>query len=217
MACKRVSIVAAVFFLSTQAYALEKTGSFKNDIDGGSRGTAETKVPRVRENNSAAIDNLVPSVQSGVNEWEVMVLDILPGGGHFYRGDYFWGVTFGILKCAGIYSVYYFYRDWEYRRSLYGAAKKADREIDPDHYLFFKSGGGYKTTSRLQRDYDSAMQMLTLSVAVNAFIYTASMLINHNRIAEYNKRTIPTFDIYSSSVMGQSEEKILSIRFNYRI
>lgn len=179
----------------------------------------EKKIIETRENKPPEIDNLIPSETGKVSMIKVLTLDFfVPGGGHFYRGDYYFGIAFLLFKFAGAYSIYYFYKEWKYARSLYLSAKKSNELIDPDHELYFADpDGGYKTVEGFKQKYDSTVQLITLTVLANIVIYTASIIINYNYINEMNEKSYPTFELQYSRVSYVIDEDMLVFQCTFKI
>ncbi len=149
----------------------------------------------------------------------IIALDILPGAGHFYTGHYYYGIVFATLKIAGAYSIYYYWRYWDYRRSLYRSARDANRKLDPDHDLLFDDpDGGYKTVEEMKHEYDRAAHYFTLAVIGNVVVYAASALFTWMHVREINEKSIPVFDIqYSSATFNDTCEHRCSVSFTIRM
>ncbi len=150
-----------------------------------------------------AIDDMVPVNKSYMSLPLLLGLDLLvPGGGHFYRGSYWLGGGFVVLKAAGAYSIYHFYQKWDYRRSLYVAAKKANENLDPEHQLLFLTpDGNYRSVNDLKHSYDRAAQQITFAVVANVLLYSASLIINYVYYQRSAGDALPTFNVsFSASV-----------------
>lgn len=143
---------------------------------------------------------------------------VLPGGGHFYAGNMYAGYFFAGAKLFAAYLIYFSYRDWVYRKSLYRAAKKANAEIDPNHELEFEHPeGGYNTVEEFRRDYDRAAQRITFSALGTAALYSVSLLVTYHSVKKINERHIPTFEIgYSRGIIGYDIEDVITFTFNGR-
>ena len=166
-------------------------------------GTAE-------KTSSENLDNIAPENGNTVSIPLLLGTDILvPGGGHFMRGSTLWGTFFLTMKLTGAWFVYYFYRDWVYKRSLYFSAREANASIDPDHELEFRDPDGhYKTVAEYGHDYDRAVQNITFAVAANVVLYCVSLVINYRWAAEYNADRVPAFRLYSRVGDGLSDNYI---------
>lgn len=165
------------------------------------------------------IYNLTPRRGEQVSLTEALVLDLLvPGGGHFYIDNTGLGVTFASLKVIGLWSLYYCYSDWKYRRSLYYSARDANESIDPDHQLQFEDpDGGYKTVDDYEKDYDRAAQRITFSILANVLIYATSMIFTYYNVMRINENAVPTFEIQYSCANNVPEgEALLTARYTYR-
>lgn len=170
-------------------------------------------------NRRDGIYNLTPGGGEKVSLTEALVLDLLvPGGGHFYTGNTGLGVTFASLKVIGLWSLYYCYSDWKYRRSLYYSARDANESIDPDHRLEFEDPeGGYKTVDEYERDYDRAAQRITFSILANVLVYAASMIFTYYNVMQINENAVPTFEIRYSCANNEHEgEALLTAGYTYR-
>lgn len=144
--------------------------------------------------------DLQPSRRENVSMPAVLLLDLaVPGGGHFYLGNEYAGYSFLALKALGAYTVYYCYRDWQYRRSLYRAARRANEQMDPEHALEFEDPhGGYNTVEEFRRDYDRAAQRITFSVIANVAVYAVSLMITYQAVKKINTESLPTFELQYS-------------------
>jgi hypothetical protein len=157
--------------------------------------------------------DIAPERAGGVSMATALALDlIVPGGGHFYCGNVYTGYVFAGVKLFAGYLVYYSYRDWVYRRSLYRAAKRANAEIDPNHELEFEEpGGGYNTVEEFRRDYDRAAQKITFSVLGTAAVYAVSLLMTYHSVQKINADCVPTFEIgYFRDILGTSTEDMIT-------
>ena len=165
------------------------------------------------------VRDLVPAVREDVSMPAVLLLDLaVPGGGHFYLGNEYAGYSFLALKVLGAYSIFYCYRDWQYRRSLYRAARRANGQIDPDHALEFEDpNGGYNTVEEFRRDYDRAAQRITFSVLANVAVYAVSLMMTCQAVKKINTESLPTFELqYSCATMGQYEEIAMTLAVSSR-
>jgi hypothetical protein len=184
------------------------------------RDSGEVPEPFRRTEKKKEIDNLIPEGKEKVSLGSAITLDILiPGGGHFYTGNYYQGMTFIALKLLGAYSIYYFYQDWKYNRSLYYASRRANESIDPYHELEFKDpDGGYKTVEEYRREYDEAVQRITFAIIATAAIYITSVIFVYLDVREINERAVPTFDLqYSCDKINGSIEGVISISYTLRM
>ena len=165
------------------------------------------------------INNLTPQGGEKVSLRKALLLDLLvPGGGHFYTGNTGFGITFASLKVIGLWSLYYCYSDWKYRRSLYYSARDANESMDPDHRLYFEDpDGGYKTVDEYERDYDRAAQRITFAVLANVLVYASSMIFTYYHVVRINENAVPTFEIqYSCANNVSGTEVLLTARYLYR-
>ncbi len=186
----------------------------------GFQNSGEVLEPFRGTENKKEIDNLIPEGKERVSLVSAITLDIvIPGGGHFYTGNYYQGLTFMALKLLGAYSIYYFYQDWRYSRSLYYASRRANESIDPYHELEFQDpDGGYKTVEEYRREYDKAVQRITFAVIATAAIYITSVIFVYFDVKEINERAVPTFDLqYSCDEINGTIEGIISISYTVRI
>ncbi len=171
------------------------------------------------DRSAAALRELEPRRRAGLSMAEALALDLaIPGGGHFYTGNMYTGGAFAALKVLGIWAVYYSFRDWQYRRSLYRAARRANAELDPGHELQFeKPGGGYSTVEDFRRDYDRAAQRTTFSVLGTAAVYAVSLIMTYQSVKKINAESIPSFDLqYSCGILDGKGEMALSLSMTRR-
>jgi hypothetical protein len=108
-----------------------------------------------------------------------MSLDILPGGGHFYLGNYYSGAAFAVLKSAGILSGFFLYRSWQDKKS------KEDGSV---------------TRKRVS---DRAAQRFTFAVFGSAALYGISWYKVYTDCEEINYRARPVFEVGSGSFDGK--------------
>jgi hypothetical protein len=200
-------------------HARKNNKSEKSAVD--KSGTQE-KRQRIKSDSDGAENNIevydvLPAKEEKVSMAKVLALDlIVPGGGHYYLNNYYMGVTFGLLKVGCIYSIYYFYQDWKYRKSLYHSAKKANETLDPDHSLYFKDpDGGYTTDAGLKRGYDRAVQKITFSAIATAVVYMTSLFINYVNVSKINEKGMPSFEIQHAFI-GPDRIESISVAYNYR-
>jgi hypothetical protein len=144
---------------------------------------------------------------------------LLPGGGHFLYGRYLLGAGVCALKTSGAYAIFYYYRDWQYRRSLYYAARRANERLDPSHILEFRDpDGGYKTVRDYKHEYDRAAQHVTFAVIANAALYTVSILLTYDHVRRANEDAIPLFEISrESDILNQAGHEIYYIGCTRRL
>jgi hypothetical protein len=161
--------------------------------------------------------DVIPAKEEKVSMATVLALDFfVPGGGHYYLNNYYMGVTFGLLKVGCIYSIYYFYQDWKFRKSLYHSAKKANETMDPAHVLYFKDpDGGYTTAAGLKRGYDRAVQKITFSAIATAVVFMTSLVINYVNVSKINEKGMPSFEIQHAFI-GPDRIGTVSVACNYR-
>jgi hypothetical protein len=169
----------------------EKSTDQKVDTETGAGGKKNGRIPRWSE-----IEPRSPSRRNGVSLPEALAVDFLvPGGGAFYHENYYAGGLFAAAKLGCAYSIWYFYKEWDFRRSLYYSARKANRSIDPGHDLLFKvPGEGYKTVEEIRHDYDRAAQNITFAVFGTAAVYAVSLVYTWVQVEKINEKTVPTFD-----------------------
>ena len=152
----------------------------------------------------AGVENIEIHRTAGISMTATLALDVaLPGGGHFYRGDYLNGFIFFSLKAAGAYSVYYFTGRKETALSDYRSARR--------------SGGVEGSPEKERLRYDRAAQLVTFSFIGNLMIYFISASINYNRVMKMNENSYPSFDIYSSMSGGWRNDSIISVQYNFRM
>lgn len=211
----RDSLVAQNAGSGTVPGEIKSAGPVKK-TSGGERKKEERKNG---DQNRGEVQDLVPAVREEVSMPAVLLLDLaVPGGGHFYLGDDKTAYTFLALKVLGAYTIYYCYRDWQYRGSLYRAARRANAEIDPDHALEFEDpNGGYNTVEEFRRDYDRAAQRITFSVLANVAVYAVSLMMTYQAVKKINTESLPTFELqYSCATIGQHEEMAMTLAVTSR-
>jgi hypothetical protein len=200
-------------------HALKKNKSEKTDVDksGAQEKRQRTKSVPDEAGKNIEVYDILPAKEEKVSMAKVLAIDlIVPGGGHYYLNNYYLGVTFGLLKFGCIYSVYYFYQDWKYRRSLYQSARKANESLDPAHELYFKDpDGGYTTAAGLKRGYDRAVQKVTFSAIATAVVYMTSLFINYVNVSKINEKGLPSFEIQHAFI-GPDRIESFSVAYNYR-
>ncbi len=158
------------------------------------RGTAGTP--------AAEVDSRIPKMKQGQSYLKVMSIDLLvPGGGHFYLGNYYSGAAFAGLKLAGIFSLYYFYNELGEKRDGYHSA-----QADPS--------AGDNQIERHKREYERAHQHTAFAVIGTAAVYISSLIFNYSDISLFNDRAIPAFDTGCSGRVGERE---IFLGFNLRI
>jgi hypothetical protein len=118
----------------------------------------------------------IPRAKEKVSVTTAMVLDIVPGGGHFYLGNYGYGVTFGLLKVGAAASTWYFYSDWQKSKTRY-------RRASDDQ------SGKYKLRS------DRAAQRMTFSVIGSVVIQASSWFKVYSDCQDLNADSYPVFDL----------------------
>ncbi|TAL39189.1 MAG: hypothetical protein EPN93_02290 [Spirochaetes bacterium] len=165
-------------------------------------GDKDDKGGSIKENRTRPMDIEAksPVVRRGISLPEALAVDFfVPGGGMFYHENYYAGALFAAAKLGGVWSIYYFYREWEYRQSLYRSARKANKALDPDHELRFRvPGEGYKTVEQMRHDYDRAAQNITFAAFGTAAAFAISFAYTWIQVEKINEKTIPTFDIAMS-------------------
>ena len=152
---------------------------------------------------SNEVDDLIPQRGSGFSMMNTIILDVvLPGGGHYYRGDYYNGVLFMTLKLAGIYSIYHFSKEWEEAGDDYDAAKNSNLPAD--------------TLTDYERKYDRSAQYLFFAVFSSVLFYSLSIFINYKSVKKMNSVTYPAFEFSYSKRMNQNKDNIFILKYNYR-
>lgn len=152
-----------------------------------------------------------PIKSEGISLSTALLMDlIIPGGGHFYTNNIYVGYLFASLKLFSIYCIYYSYREWIYRRSLYSSAQHANEQIDPLHELEFElPEGGYNTVEEFHRDYDRAAQKITFSVLGTVVVYVVSGIVVYHNVQKINIQRIPTFEVSYAGNICENEKSIM--------
>jgi hypothetical protein len=135
------------------------------------------------------VDNLFVEKKEEVSLATTLLLDFtLPGGGHFYRGDFIMGTAFLTLKIAGGFMAYYFVKNWKESEENYNQSKSAGISADE--------------LENERRRYDRSAQYVTFTAALNLLVYGVSALINYNSVMKTNERAFPAINI---SLSGENE------------
>jgi hypothetical protein len=139
------------------------------------------------QSSESTVSEKIPRMKEKVSVPTAMILDLAPGGGHFYLGNYGYGATFGLLKIGAAASTWYFYSDWQDSKSKYHRAP-ADK------------AGSFKQQS------DRAAQRMTFSVIGCVVIQAASWLKVYSDCQDRNVDTYPVFDIgfHDDNISGSS-------------
>ena len=118
-----------------------------------------------------------------------------------------WGAGFAGAKIGAGFAAWYYFNEWDYNRSLYNAARKGNRTLDPNHELKFRlPDGTYRTVNQLKRDSDASAQNVTITMAVNLTIYAVSLLVNYQAVSEFNEESAPSFHADYSSLPEKGEK-----------
>lgn len=178
----RVFFLTGIFLIWITLISL--TYVYARSADAGHGGD---KTPEVHE---TEIDDIVPQTRPGKSYLKVLTIDMLvPGGGHFYLGNYYTGAAFAGLKIAGALSLYYFYNDLENKRDEYHSIQR-DTAADADNIE------GYR------REYERAHQHFAFAIIGTAAAYISSLFFNYSDIKDINERAVPTFDLRFSCPRG---------------
>lgn len=152
---------------------------------GYNSGTAE-------ERSGAEIDDRALQVKSGHSCLKVLSIDLLiPGGGHFYLGNYYSGALFAGLKITGAFALYYFYNDLEKKRDEY-------------HSIQDDSSAGKNQIEGQRREYESAHENVMFAAIGTAAVYLSSLIFNYADLKIFNERSIPAFEYKYSLDPGTS-------------
>jgi hypothetical protein len=136
----------------------------------GSLYAADTPSPE------SQVSEKIPRIKEKVSVSTAMILDLAPGGGHFYLGNYGYGATFGLLKVGAAASTWYFYSDWQNSKTKYRRAS-SDQAVS------------YKLQS------DRAAQRMTFSIIGCIVIQAASWLKVYSDCQDRNADSYPVFDV----------------------
>ncbi|MDY6969309.1 MAG: hypothetical protein SVR08_11755 [Spirochaetota bacterium] len=166
------------------------------------------------------ISDLLPRKRECVSMVNAIVIDlILPGGGHFYTGKYYYGTGFALLKVIGGCLLYHYYDQWKEKRSDYYSSKTGDK-INGNNPRILQNNGsnGSELIQKEKLDYDRSAQNLTFTVIANAALYLSSLFLTYSSVKKINESSIPTFEFsYSSNRLYAKREEIVSFTFNFRI
>jgi hypothetical protein len=147
-----VAAVVAVIFVAGSVYGADPSST---------EFSASEKIPRMKEK---------------VSTTRAMIFDLVPGGGHFYLGNYGSGAFFGIMKTGSYASILYFYSQWQDSKTKYRRA--SDDQANK-----------YKLRS------DRAAQRMTFSVIGSVVIQAASWIKVWSDCSDINSESFPVFDI----------------------
>ena len=162
-------------------------------ISSGAQGTDAGVRSGITEKKSGTeIDDRIPQINPGHSYLKGLSIDLLvPGGGHFYLGNYYSGALFAGLKIIGVLSLYYYYNDLEKKRDNYNSIRQ-----DP-------SAG----TDKIEGDkleYERAHQHVAFAVIGTAAAYLSSLIFNYTDLKIFNEKSIPAFDYKYSLDRGSS-------------
>ncbi len=150
------------------------------------------------------VENLSVEKKEEVSLATTLLLDFtLPGGGHFYRDDYFMGTSFLVLKIAGVYMTYYFVKNWKEAEDSYEDSRRAGLTADE--------------IENERHRYDRSAQYVTFSAAFNFLVYGISALINYNSVRKINEKAFPSLNVFLSSARKPYEGLILNCGVRLRI
>mgnify|MGYP001553685678 CR=1 FL=1 len=180
---------------------------------------AHNKTNKKKNVSENYIYNLKSHPHPRTSYFKTLTLDLLiPGGGHYYRGDNYLGTTFLFLKLTGLTSIAYFYTDYKYTQSKYRAAKNANESLDEYHDLKFKdSKGRYKSVRDYKREYDRSSRNLSFAVSGTIIIYMTSLLLNYYYIHEQNSKSIPTFEFDYSYTPSLNNDHSMVITYTHKL
>ncbi|HEY1405696.1 MAG TPA: hypothetical protein VF857_03720 [Spirochaetota bacterium] len=148
------------------------------------------------ESGDAALYDKIPQKENGVSTGKALMCDLLPGGGHFYLGDYWRGTIFATGKLGGYGALYYFYGLYQERKQNYNRAVRTRNSLGVSSSTPIKGPDGRtRSTNGYKKDYDRSVQWMTFSVVGNVAIQTISMIMVYGRCQEINRETIPSFDV----------------------
>lgn len=146
---------------------------------------------------SNKVENIFIEKKEEVSLAATLFLDFtLPGGGHFYRGDYVMGGAFLALKIGSGFMAWYFIRNWKEAEESYNESKSA----------------GISTEEREseKRRYDRTAQYVTFTAALNILVYGVSALINYNSVMKTNETAYPILNISLSEGNKYTDEFVLN-------
>ncbi len=167
-------------------------------------GVSEQAGPVIIASEKRTVENLFVEKKEEVSLTTTLLLDFtLPGGGHFYRGDYLTGSAFLALKITGGLMTWYFVTNWKEAEESYNNSKSAGVSADE--------------LENERRRYDKSAQYVTFTVALNILVYGVSALINYNSVTKTNERAFPALNISLSGGNEYSDEYILNFGVRMRI
>ncbi len=213
----RIAVLVVIVAMAMPVLPQEKTGAENTDIpesekqEEKSDGTEKKALP-------PHVMNLVPGRVQRESMVKTLCLDLaVPGGGFFYRQEWLLGAGFAAARVAAGLTAWYFFHECDYYRSLYRSSSRANSIIDPGNELLFRMPDGtYRTVRRMKRDYDSSVQRVTITMAVNVVILAASLLLNYQAVSETNADNSPSFNAwYATGPCGQGGTVRMEIAFRF--
>ncbi len=164
---------------------------------------ADNKGP-VKPGENLPVDNIMPRKNKQISIITALALDLsVPGGGHFYRGEYVTGALFAAIKSAGIFTTWYLYDKKRSAENDFKAEKRHGR------LRASADGAGIR--------YDRASQYYTFSLISCFMAYFVSALVNYNGVIKIRENQYPTFEITTFIKNPGRPENILSLGYEYRI
>lgn len=199
----RIAVIVVLVAMVMPVLPQEKTRPENTDIpdsekhEDTSAGTGKKALP-------PHVMDLVPGSVQRESMVKTLCLDLaVPGGGFFYRQEWLWGAGFAAARVAAGLTAWYCFHECNYYRSLYRSSSRANGIIDPGHELLFRMPDGtYRTVRQMKRDYDSAVQRVTITMAVNVAILAASLLLNYQHVSEINADNSPSFHTEYAKLPG---------------
>jgi hypothetical protein len=137
-----------------------------------------------------------PKRSEGISTAAALSLDLFPGGGHLYLGDYGRAGFFGTMKIGGGGALYFFYKDWRKRQRYYRGAERIRTQLGVSTSTKIHGPDGrFRSVNAYKKEYDRAAQKMTFSVIGNTAVYAVSWIMVYGRCCDINEGTVPTFDV----------------------
>jgi hypothetical protein len=146
---------------------------------------------------------------------EAMMLDFIPGGGHFYTDHYMSGSIFAVAKIGAFFTSWLFYDYWQRASDNYRNAVKISASLGVSNDTLIPGPDGeMRSVSSYRSEYYRSAQFFTFSVVANVALWAASWLMVWNYCDEHNRNAVPAFDAtFSFRDTGVGREEVISLSF----
>ena len=148
------------------------------------------------EDGGFIVKDKIPQQKEPVSCTAAMMLDLFPGGGHFYTGHYYYGAAFGALKIGASGAAWYSFLQWKTaERNFHNAEKTRDAMGLTGSDSFIGSDGKMRSTDSYKKESERRAQIFTFTVIGNLIVYTASWITVWHWCSRTNENALPTFDV----------------------